>query len=97
MKEANVKVDKDTIMYDEIQLIREMTCVTAMGAMWIIRKYELSRCSHVVTALAVHEENEEPILFPEGQEKEALEKLAGREATSAFTAWMKLNRVTFSS
>lgn len=97
MKEYGVNVTKDTICYDEIQMIRELSCMTALEAMWHIQGFELSQCSHVVTALSVHEEHEEPVLFPEGHEDEAVEKLIGNEATSAFTAWMKLNRVTFSS
>lgn len=95
LQKENVPITPETVVYDEIQMIREMSCITALEAMWIIRKYPLSQCSHVVTALSVHEQNEESVLFEEGLEEQALERLVSCEATSAFTAWMKLNQVIF--
>lgn len=97
LEKENVIPTKDMVVYDEIRLIRELSCITALEAMWQILGFDLCCCSHVVTPLAVHEEREENILLAEGQEEEALKRLLEQEeveVTSAFTAWMKLNQVS---
>jgi len=98
LEKERIPVTKDTVCYDEIRLIREMSSIAAQEAMWGIHGYDLCRISHVVTPLAIHEEGGETVCYEEGEEEAALERLVEQEeleATSALTAWMKLNRASF--
>ena len=93
LKEYGVAFDDSTVVWDETIMMRELSVITASEAAWHILRYPLSGCTHVVTPLSVHEEFNESVLFPEGLEDEAAQRLRDAEATSALTAWFKANEV----
>ncbi|GBM42282.1 hypothetical protein AVEN_234999-1 [Araneus ventricosus] len=64
--------------------------VRAPEAMWNLNEFSLSHKSHTVVRLAVHLPQQQPIVYQDGQEAQAIERAALSEKT--LTSWFELNK-----
>ncbi|GBM41296.1 hypothetical protein AVEN_202888-1 [Araneus ventricosus] len=58
--------------------------------MWRLNEFNLSHKSHTVVRLAVHLPQQQPIVYQDGQEAQAVERAALRKTT--LTSWFELNK-----
>ncbi|GBO08319.1 hypothetical protein AVEN_177550-1 [Araneus ventricosus] len=58
--------------------------------MWRLNEFNLSHKSHTVVRLAVHLPQQQPIVYQDGQEAQAIERAALRKTT--LTSWFELNK-----
>ncbi|GBN40577.1 hypothetical protein AVEN_223385-1 [Araneus ventricosus] len=58
--------------------------------MWRLNEFNLSHKSHTVVHLAVHLPQQQPIVYQDGQEAQAIERAALRKTT--LTSWFELNK-----
>ncbi|GBL98793.1 hypothetical protein AVEN_8670-1 [Araneus ventricosus] len=58
--------------------------------MWRLNEFNLSHKSHTVVRLAVHLPQQQPIVYQDGQEVQAIERAALRKTT--LTSWFELNK-----
>ncbi|GBM72393.1 hypothetical protein AVEN_53575-1 [Araneus ventricosus] len=58
--------------------------------MWRLNEFNLSHKSHTVVRLAVHLPQQQPIVYQDGQEDQAIERAALRKTT--LTSWFELNK-----
>ncbi|GBM44049.1 hypothetical protein AVEN_223172-1 [Araneus ventricosus] len=75
---------------DEILSFVEGRYVSALEAMWRLNEFNLSHKSHTVVRLAVHLPQQQPIVYQDGQEAQAIERAALRKTT--LTSCLKLNK-----
>ncbi|GBN37387.1 hypothetical protein AVEN_160834-1 [Araneus ventricosus] len=88
---ASVKIQKEGALdHDEILSFVEGRYVSAPEAMWHLNEFNLSHKSHTVVRLAVHLPQQQPIVYQDGQEAQAIERAALRKTT--LTSWFKLNK-----
>ncbi|GBO17623.1 hypothetical protein AVEN_136571-1 [Araneus ventricosus] len=88
---ASVKIQKEGALdHDEILSFVEGRYVSAPEAMWHLNKFNLSHKSHTVVHLAVHLPQQQPIVYQDGQEAQAIERAALRKTT--LTSWFELNK-----
>jgi len=71
--------------------MEEYRAMTAMEASHGILEKPVTRLSHPVVQLVVHEEGNEKIVWKRGKEGQKIRALRLGHATSQLTAWMKLN------
>lgn len=77
-------------MTDEIESHVNARYVCAPEAMWRIFAFNLQQKSHHVDALAVHLEDEQTVVFPPGQERQAAE----RAHDTTLMGFFKLNETS---
>ncbi|GBM82666.1 hypothetical protein AVEN_42526-1 [Araneus ventricosus] len=88
---ASVKIQKEGALdHDEILSFVEGRYVSAPEAMWRLNEFNLSHKSHTVVRLAVHLPQQQPIVYQDGQEAQAIERAALRKTT--LTSWFELNK-----
>ncbi|GBM25207.1 hypothetical protein AVEN_184619-1 [Araneus ventricosus] len=88
---ASVKIQKEGgLDHDEILSFVEGRYVSAPEAMWRLNEFNLSHKSHTVVRLAVHLSQQQPIVYQDGQEAQAIERAALRKTT--LTSWFELNK-----
>ncbi|GBN06718.1 hypothetical protein AVEN_124367-1 [Araneus ventricosus] len=58
--------------------------------MWRLNEFNLSHKSHTAVRLAVHLPQQQPIVYQDGQEAQAIERAALRKTT--LTSWFELNK-----
>ncbi|GBO03347.1 hypothetical protein AVEN_171030-1 [Araneus ventricosus] len=88
---ASVKIQKEGALdHDEILSFVEGRYVSAPEAMWRLNEFNLSHKSHTVVRLAVHLPQQQPIVYQDGQEAQAIERAALRKTT--ITSWFELNK-----
>ncbi|GBN68026.1 hypothetical protein AVEN_217851-1 [Araneus ventricosus] len=88
---ASVKIQKEGALdHDEILSFVEGRYVSAPEAMWHLNEFNLSHKSHTVVRLAVHLPQQQPIVYQDGQEAQAIERAALRKTT--LTSWFELNK-----
>ncbi|GBM86653.1 hypothetical protein AVEN_224308-1 [Araneus ventricosus] len=88
---ALVKIQKeDALDHDEILSFVEGRYVSAPEAMWRLNEFNLSHKSHTVVRLAVHLPQQQPIVYQDGQEAQAIERAALRKTT--LTSWFELSK-----
>ncbi|GBN23436.1 hypothetical protein AVEN_118180-1 [Araneus ventricosus] len=79
---ASVKIQKEGALdHDEILSFVEGRYVSAPEAMWRLNEFNLSHKSHTVVRLAVHLPQQQPIVYQDGQEAQAIERAALRKTT----------------
>ncbi|GBO15719.1 hypothetical protein AVEN_48758-1 [Araneus ventricosus] len=76
--------------HDEILSFVEGRYVSAPEAMWRLSEFNLSHKSYIVVRLAVHLPQQQPIVYQDGQEAQAIERAALRKTT--LTSWFELNK-----
>ncbi|GBM38716.1 hypothetical protein AVEN_263220-1 [Araneus ventricosus] len=67
--------NENTLDYDEILSFRDGRYVSAPETMWRLNEFNLSEKSHTVVRLAVHLPDQQAIVYQDGQEEEAVQKL----------------------
>ncbi|GBM19767.1 hypothetical protein AVEN_59446-1 [Araneus ventricosus] len=88
---ASVKIQKEGALdHDEILSFVEGRYVSAPEAMWRLNEFNLSHKSHTVVRLAVHLPQQQPIVYQDGQEAQAIERAALRK--TPLTSWFELNK-----
>ncbi|GBM84750.1 hypothetical protein AVEN_64890-1 [Araneus ventricosus] len=88
---ASVKIQKEGALdHDEILSFVEGRYVSTPEAMWRLNGFNLSHKSHTVVRLAVHLPQQQPIVYQDGQEAQAIERAALRKTT--LTSWFELNK-----
>ncbi|GBM79861.1 hypothetical protein AVEN_40381-1 [Araneus ventricosus] len=88
---ASVKIQKEGALdHDEILSFVEGRYVSVPEAMWRLNEFNLSHKSHTVVRLAVHLPQQQPIVYQDGQEAQAIERAALRKTT--LTSWFELNK-----
>ncbi|GBM46501.1 hypothetical protein AVEN_66190-1 [Araneus ventricosus] len=88
---ASVKIQKEGALdHDEILSFVEGRYVSTPEAMWRLNEFNLSHKSHTVVRLAVHLSQQQPIVYQDGQEAQAIERAALRKTT--LTSWFELNK-----
>ncbi|GBN43763.1 hypothetical protein AVEN_55413-1, partial [Araneus ventricosus] len=88
---ASVKIQKEGALdHDEILSFVEGRYVSAPEAMWRLNEFNLSHKSHTVVRLAVHLPQQQPIVYQDGQEAQAIERAALRK--TILTSWFELNK-----
>ncbi|GBM83958.1 hypothetical protein AVEN_102328-1 [Araneus ventricosus] len=88
---ASVKIQKESALdHDEILSFVEGRYVSTPEAMWRLNEFNLSHKSHTVVRLAVHLPQQQPIVYQDGQEAQAIERAALRKTT--LTSWFELNK-----
>ncbi|GBM01581.1 hypothetical protein AVEN_60006-1 [Araneus ventricosus] len=88
---ASVKIQKEGALdHDEILSFVEGRYVSTPEAMWRLNEFNLSHKSHTVVRLAVHLPQQQPIVYQDGQEAQAIERAALRKAT--LTSWFELSK-----
>ncbi|GBL83711.1 hypothetical protein AVEN_188948-1 [Araneus ventricosus] len=88
---ASVKIQKEGALdHDEILSFVEGRYVSTPEAMWRLNEFNLSHKSHTVVRLAVHLPQQQPIVYQDGQEAQAIERAALRKTT--LTSWFELNK-----
>ncbi|GBM67404.1 hypothetical protein AVEN_188003-1 [Araneus ventricosus] len=79
---ASVKIQKEGALdHDENLSFVEGRYVSAPEAMWRLNEFNLSHKSHTVVRLAVHLPQQQPIVYQDGQEAQAIERAALRKTT----------------
>ncbi|GBL71957.1 hypothetical protein AVEN_115002-1 [Araneus ventricosus] len=79
---ASVKIQKEGALdHDEILSFVEGRYVSTPEAMWRLNEFNLSHRSHIVVRLAVHLPQQQPIVYQDGQEAQAIERAALRKTT----------------
>lgn len=87
---ASVKITSDsTLNHDEILSFVEGRYVSAPEAMWRLNEFSMSEKSHTVIRLAIHLPDQQPIVYQDGQEVQAVENASVKKTT--LTAWFDLN------
>ncbi|GBN93104.1 hypothetical protein AVEN_142925-1 [Araneus ventricosus] len=88
---ASFKIQKEgDLDHDEILSFIEGRYVSAPEAMWRLNEFNLSNKSHTVVRLDVHLPQQQPIVYQDGQEAQAIERAALRKTT--LTSWFELNK-----
>ncbi|GBO14400.1 hypothetical protein AVEN_156128-1 [Araneus ventricosus] len=88
---ASVKIQKEGALdHDEILSFVEGRYVSTPEAMWRLNEFNLSHKSHTVVRLAVHLPQQQPIVYQDGQEAQAIERAALRKTT--LTSWFELSK-----
>ncbi|GBM89939.1 hypothetical protein AVEN_88660-1 [Araneus ventricosus] len=88
---ASVKIQKEGALdHDEILSFVESRYVSTPEAIWRLNEFDLSHKSHTVVRLAVHLPQQQPIVYQDGQEAQAIERAALRKTT--LTSWFELNK-----
>ncbi|GBN38924.1 hypothetical protein AVEN_120363-1 [Araneus ventricosus] len=88
---ASVKIQKKGALdHDEILSFVEGRYVSAPEALWRLNEFNLSHKSYTVVRLAVHLPQQQPIVYQDGQEAQAIERAALRKTT--LTSWFELNK-----
>ncbi|GBM88112.1 hypothetical protein AVEN_87489-1 [Araneus ventricosus] len=88
---ASVKIQKEGALdHDEILSFVEGRYFSTPEAMWRLNEFNLSHKSHTVVRLAVHLPQQQPIVYQDGQEAQAIERAALRKTT--LTSWFELNK-----
>ncbi|GBN46953.1 hypothetical protein AVEN_170958-1 [Araneus ventricosus] len=88
---ASVKIQKEGALdHDEILSFVEGRYVSTPEAMWSLNEFNLSHKSHTVVRLAVHLPQQQPIVYQDGQEAQAIERAALRKTT--LTSWFELSK-----
>ncbi|GBM43711.1 hypothetical protein AVEN_150965-1 [Araneus ventricosus] len=88
---ASVKIQKEGALdHDEILSFVEGRYVSAPETMWRLNEFNLSHKSHTVVRLPVHLPQQQPIVYQDGQEAQAIERAALRKTT--LTSWFELNK-----
>ncbi|GBM64363.1 hypothetical protein AVEN_11016-1 [Araneus ventricosus] len=88
---ASVKIQKEGALdHDEILSFVEGRYVSAPEAMWRLNEFNLSHKSHTVVSVAVHLPQQQPIVYQDDQEAQAIERAALRKTT--LTSWFELNK-----
>ncbi|GBM02968.1 hypothetical protein AVEN_269877-1 [Araneus ventricosus] len=88
---ASVIIQKEGALdHDEILSFVEGRYVSAPEAMWRLNEFNLSHKSYTVVRLAVHLPQQQPIVYQDGQEAQAIERAALRKTT--LTSWFELNK-----
>ncbi|XP_054282916.1 uncharacterized protein LOC129000066 [Macrosteles quadrilineatus] len=76
----------DTIIYDEVQGYLNARWVGSAEAMWRIQEYPMHHQSHTVVNLECHLEDQQRVIFVQGNEEQALEP-----RNTKLMAWFRLN------
>ncbi|CAL8069739.1 unnamed protein product [Orchesella dallaii] len=94
---ANVSVSERKIddIRDESKEYVDSRYVSAPEAIWRIFCMRMHEQSHTIYRLHVHLEDEQSVVFQEGNEQLAVERAASRDTT--LTGWFKLNKVDMSA
>ncbi|GBM17082.1 hypothetical protein AVEN_133341-1 [Araneus ventricosus] len=88
---ASVRLQKESALdHDEILSFVEGRYVNAPEAMWRLNEFNLSHKFHTVVRLAVHLPQQQPIVFQDGLEAQAIERAALRKTT--LTSWFELTK-----
>ncbi|GBN41059.1 hypothetical protein AVEN_127452-1 [Araneus ventricosus] len=87
---ASVKIQKGALGHDEILSFVEGRYVSAPEAMWRLNEFNLSHKSPTVVCLVVHLPQQQPIVYQDSQEAQAIEQAALRKTT--LTSWFELNK-----
>ncbi|GBN52918.1 hypothetical protein AVEN_68115-1 [Araneus ventricosus] len=88
---ASVKIQKEGALdHNEILSFVEGRYVSTPEAVWRLNEFNLSHKSHTVVRLAVHLPQQQPIVYQDGQEAQAIERAALRKTT--LTSWFELNK-----
>ncbi|GBN60502.1 hypothetical protein AVEN_148746-1 [Araneus ventricosus] len=88
---VSVKIQKEGALdHDEILSFVEGRYVSVPEAMWRLNEFNLSHKSHTVVRLAVHLPQQQPIVYQDGQEAQAIQRAALRKTT--LTSWFELNK-----
>ncbi|XP_065322969.1 uncharacterized protein LOC135930111 [Gordionus sp. m RMFG-2023] len=79
---ANIDLKTNSLQsHDEIRMHINARYVCACEAMWRLLENRMHDRSHGINRLAIHLPFHQPVYFIEGQERQALEKSAGRNTT----------------
>ncbi|GBO43211.1 hypothetical protein AVEN_119477-1 [Araneus ventricosus] len=71
---ASVKIQKEGALdHDEISCFVEGRYVSAPEAMWRLNEFNLWHKSHTIVLLAVHLPQQQPIVYQDGHEAQAIE------------------------
>ncbi|GBN69016.1 hypothetical protein AVEN_77860-1 [Araneus ventricosus] len=77
---ASVKIQKEGALdHEEVLSFVEGRYVSTPEAMWRLNEFNLSHKSHTVVRLAVHLPHQQPIVYQDGQEAQAIERAALRK------------------
>lgn len=81
---------KNAAEYDEITSYIDSRYISACEATWRLLQFKMYKASHSIVKLALHIEDQQTIVFEEGEERIVLNNELLKETT--LTAWLKLNR-----
>jgi len=77
------------LVYDEALLFKEMRAMMAPEAMCHLMRLPITKLSHTVTSLGIHEKDREMVYFGPNAEEKKKRIEAGEEKTK-FQAWFVL-------